>query len=179
MIRLLAAPMEETLRVRAASGYYREHYGLAKPPPQNDLRAMASALATAANGDRQITLDERNWIVGYFAAKGYPAEVVREAMGVAPVDLSSLPDLMDTGTLRKSARILIYDAIRVASVDGYKGGEEKAVREVAYSLGLDGDAVAEIESLVREEDDLRRKRVRVLMPEGHPYLDDRYDNPAT
>lgn len=166
--------MDDTLRDRAANWYYREHFGLAKPPPELDLRAMAIALATVANGDRQVTPDERNWIVGYFAAKGYPASVVREAMAAAPVDLKAIPDLMQTGTLRKSARILVYDAIRVAAVDGYHAGENKAVREVAFALGLDEQAVTDIEALVRDEAELRARRIGVLMPEGHPNLDTSY-----
>jgi hypothetical protein len=78
-------------------------------------------------------------------------------------------------SLRKSARILVYDAIRVAAVDGYRPGEEKAVREVAALLGLDDAAVSAIEELVREEEKLRARRIAVLMPEGHPFLDPRFD----
>lgn len=167
--------MEDVLRDRAAAWYHREYFGFSKPPTQVDLRAMAVALVTVANGDRQITVEERNWLVGYFAVKGYPAEVVREAMALAPVDLSSITELMAPDHLRKSARILIYDAIRVAAVDGYRPGEEKAVREVAFSLGLDEAAVAQIEELVREEDSLRTRRIAVLMPDGHPFLDPRLD----
>jgi tellurite resistance protein len=166
--------MDDTLRDRASVWYHREHFGFARPPAELDLRLMAIALATVANGDRQVTPDERNWIVGYFAAKGYPASVVREAMAAAPVDLKSIPDLMQTGTLRQSARVLVYDAIRVAAVDGYKAGEDKAVREVAFSLGLDEQAVAEIEALVRDEEALRARRIAALFPAGHPNLDPRF-----
>jgi hypothetical protein len=166
--------MDDALRDRASAWYHREHFGFSKPPAEIDLRAMAIALVTVANGDHQVTLDERNWIVGYFAAKGYPANVVRDAMAAAPVDLGAIPDMMQTGTLRKSARILVYDAIRVAAVDGYRAGEDKAVREVAFALGLDEQAVADIEALVREEEALRARRIAVLMPEGHPHLDPRY-----
>jgi hypothetical protein len=166
--------MDETLRDRAAAWYWHDHFGLSKPPPELDLKQMAIALATVANGDRQVTPDERNWIVGYFAAKGYSPAVVREAMAVAPVDVAKVRDLMQTGTLQKIARILVYDAIRVAAVDGYKAGEDRAVREVAMALGLDEQAVNDIEALVREEEALRARRVAVLMPEGHPHLDPRY-----
>jgi hypothetical protein len=167
--------MEDVLRDRAAAWYHREHFGFSKPPPHLDLRAMAIALVTVANGDRQITTEERNWLVGYFAAKGYPQDIVREAMAVAAVDLAAIPELMAPSNLRKSARILIYDAIRVAAVDGYRAGEEKAVRDVAFALGLDEAAVAEIEALVREEEALRARRIAVLMPDGHPFLDQRFE----
>lgn len=166
--------MDENLRTRSAAWYYREHFGFNKPPPQTDLRAMAIALVTAAHGDRQISIDERNWIVGYFAAKGYPIEVVREAMGVGPAEGGKVPDILNTPSLRKSARILVYDAIRVAAVDGYREGEMKAVRDVAFSLGLTEEAVRDIEALVHDEEALRERRVAVLMPEGHDFLDPKY-----
>jgi tellurite resistance protein len=170
--------MDDALRDRAASWYHREHFGFTKPPPEPDLQAMAIALVTVANGDRQVTPDERNWIVGYFAAKGYSPVVVRQAMAVAPIDLRAIPELMQTGTLRNSARILVYDAIRVAAVDGYHPGENKAVREIAFALGLDEQAVADIEALVREEEALRARRIAVLMPEGHPHLEPRFARSA-
>ena len=166
--------MDDALRDRAAAWYYREHFGLVKPPAEVDLRTMAIALATVANGDSKITTEERNWMVGYFAAKGYSPLVVRDAMAASPADLGKLRDLMQTGSLQKSARVLVYDAIRVAAVDGYGPGEGKAVREVAFALGLDEQAVLDIEALVREEESVRIRRVAVLMPEGHPYLDPRY-----
>lgn len=169
--------MDDSLRVRAGVWYHREHFGLARPPAEIDLRNMAIALATVANGDRQVTLEERNWIVGYFAAKGYPADVVREAMAIAPVDLGKIKEIMSTGSLRHLGRILVYDAIRVAAVDGYKPGEDKAVREVAAGLGIDERAVADIEALVREEEALRARRVAVLLPDGHPSLDPRFKQP--
>lgn len=165
--------MDDTLRDRAAAWYHREHFGFAKPPPEGDLRALASALATAANGDLKITPEERNWMVGYFAAKGYPAEVVRQTMATPPVDLEKLKELMGTGTLRMSGRILVYDAIRVAAVDGYGPGEARMVREVASALGVDEESVQAIEALVRDEEAMRARRIAVLMPDGHPYLEPR------
>lgn len=167
--------MDDALRVRAAVWYYREHFGFAKRPPEADLRLMAIALVTVANGDRQITPQERNWLVGYFAAKGYPPEAVKEAMSLAPLEPGKIAEMLQSDVLRTNARILIYDAIRVASVDGYRPGEEKAVREMASALGMDEAAVAEVEGLVREEHELRARRIKILMPEGHPYLDERYD----
>src|SRR5262245_21747483 len=104
-IRAEGGIMDDALRDRAAVWYHREHFGFSKPPPQTDLRAMAIALVAASNGDRQITVEERNWIVGYFAAKGYPPDVVREAMSLAPPpDLKALRDLMEPANMRKNAR---------------------------------------------------------------------------
>jgi hypothetical protein len=72
--------------------------------------------------------------------------------------------------LRASRRILVYDAVRAASADGYDAGEKRVVRDVAGALGLDEAAVAQIDALVAEERALKLKRIDVLMPDGHPNL---------
>jgi hypothetical protein len=166
--------MDDTLRERAAAWYYRDHFGLAKPPPAMEYRAMAIALVSVAGSDREISIPERNWIVGYFATKGYPAEAVRAAMAANASDITKLGKLVDNDELRMNSRMLVYDAIRVASQEGYSATEEKAVREVAFSIGLDEAAVRDIEALVRDEEQARLRRIRVLFPDGHPNLDPRY-----
>ena len=77
---------------------------------------------------------------------------------------------MQLGVLKASGRILVYDAIRAASVDGYHAGEAAAVRRIAQALGIEVSAVEEIERLVDVERDLKQKRVHLLMPQGHPNL---------
>jgi uncharacterized membrane protein YebE (DUF533 family) len=161
----------------AVAWTYHEQFGFSKPPSQTDSEVvsnMAHALLTAANGDGNLTAEEREWIAGYFAAKGYPEEVVAEARTLVAADLEAVPSLMQLGILRVSGRILVYDAIRAASVDGYDPGERRAVRAVARALELDDEVVAELEALVEEEAALRGKRIRLLMPKGHPNLHPRY-----
>ena len=81
---------------------------------------------------------------------------------------------MDLGILRDSARILIYDAIRASSIDGYGAGEHEAVRQAAALLGIDESSVVAMEALVKEEEALKTRRIALLMPEGHPNLDQMY-----
>jgi uncharacterized membrane protein YebE (DUF533 family) len=156
---------------------YLEQFGFVRPPPVSDpevVRNIAVALLTAANGDGHLSDEERAWIVGYFAAKGYPPEVISEAQSLSPTAIDAIPELMRLGILRKSARILIYDAIRAASVDGFHPKERDTVLAVAEALGIDAAAVAEIERLVEDESAIRERRIRLLMPEGHPNLHPRY-----
>ena len=68
----------------------------------------------------------------------------------------------------------MYDAIRAASVDGYGSGERTAAREAAKLLGISEQGVAELEPLVADEETLKRRRIKVLMPSGHPNLDPKY-----
>lgn len=162
---------------RAVEWFYREHFGFAKAPPQSDpevVRHMALALAAAASGDGQLSADERRWILGYCAVKGYPPEVVEEIAAISQANIAAVADLMQIGILRSSQRILLYDAIRAASVDGYHADERAAVRKVATLLGVDEEAVAAIEQLVASEEAVKAQRIAILMPDGHPNLDSRY-----
>jgi hypothetical protein len=94
--------------------------------------------------------------------------------GLSAADIAQLPELMQLGILAKSGRILVYDAIRASHVDGYTDGERAAVRKAARLLGIDDATVAELEQLVQDEHQLKRRRIAALMPGGHPNLDQRY-----
>lgn len=160
-------------RALAIAWYYREHFGFSKAPPQSDpevVRNMAQALFAAAAADGDLSASERSWIVGYMAAKGYPSEVIDELSRASEVSLTKVPGLMELGILKKSGRILVYDAIRAASADGYSADERKAVARVAEALGISASELAAIEKLVEEEQVLKQKRIAVLMPGGHPNL---------
>ena len=165
------------IQALAVAWLYHEHFGFSKAPPQTDaevVRNMARALVTTASGDGQLSGDERRWILGYFAAKGYPASVINEMADISSADIAALPELMQVGMLKKSARILVYDAIRASSVDRYTDGERVTVRKAATALGIDEGAVVALEQLVKDEQTLRAQRIKLLMPGGHPNLDPRY-----
>ena len=156
---------------------YLEHFGFSKAPPQTDaevVRNMALSLVAAASGDGELSEAERRWILGYISAKGYPAEVVAEIADLSAVDIGALPDLMNIGILQKSGRILVYDAIRASSVDAYSRGERAAVRKAAAMLGIDETTVLALEQLVEDEHALKARRIKLLMPSGHPNLAPKY-----
>jgi uncharacterized membrane protein YebE (DUF533 family) len=164
-------------QIRAAQWLYLDHFGFSKAPPQTDahvVRNMALALMTAAIGDGELSDAERRWIIGYMTAKGYPPAVIEEMSRMSVAKMAALPELMQVGILRQSRRILVYDTIRASSVDGYKSGERSAVRKTAMILGIDEEGVAELEQLVADEEALKQRRIKVLMPSGHPNLDPRY-----
>jgi uncharacterized membrane protein YebE (DUF533 family) len=161
----------------AVAWFYLEHFGFSKAPPQTDadvVRNMALALAMTAGGDGDLSDAERTWIRGYLSAKGYPAAVVDEVAATSVSDISAVGQLMQLGILAKSGRILIYDAIRASSADGYTDGERAAVRRAAQSLGIEEATVVELERLVADEEAMKARRIRLLMPAGHPNLDPRF-----
>jgi uncharacterized membrane protein YebE (DUF533 family) len=165
----------------AVEWYYLEHFGFSKAPPQTDaevVRNMALALVMTASGDGNLSEEERRWIKGYLSAKGYPSAVIAEVSEMSASGIDSLRELMQVGILSKSGRILIYDAIRASSADGYTEGERAAVRRAAKTLGIDEETVAELEQLVVDEEAQKARRIRLLMPAGHPNLDRKYQAAA-
>ena len=66
----------------------------------------------------------------------------------------------------------IFDAIRACTADHtYTDGERAEVRRVASRLGVGDEALAAIESLARDEGELRRRRIDVVFGESVPYQD--------
>ncbi len=168
---------DDQSQTRAVEWFYLEHFGFSKAPPQTDaevVRNMALALVSAASGDGELSREESRWILGYFAAKGYPPAVIDEMSRMPGAGTAALPELMQVGILRNSGRILVYDAIRASSVDGYNDGERAAVRKAAGALGIDEASVAALEQLVADEQALKARRIKALMPAGHPNLDPKY-----
>jgi tellurite resistance protein len=163
----------EDARSLAVAWYYKEHFGFRKAPPLSDpevVRNMARALVAVAGADDQLSAPERTWILGYLAAKGYPSEVLQEASHEGGEASETVSELMELGILAQSGRILIYDAIRAASADGYAPAERKAVHDIAAVLGIREQEVHAIEALVQDELALKERRIAVLMPGGHPNL---------
>jgi PAS domain S-box-containing protein len=160
-------------RLSAIAWVYGDQLGFSKAPSITEpevTRNMARSLLAAAAGNGTVSESEREWIAGYCAAKGYAREIVAEIETATPPSAAEVKELMQLGVLRASARILVYDAIRAASVDGYNAGEVAAVRTIAQALGIEVSVVEEIERLVGVERDLKQKRIQLLMPEGHPNL---------
>lgn len=172
--------MDDTLRARAATWYFRETFGLNRPPPTVEYKGLTIAMVTVAASDRNISTAERNWIIGLFSIRGYPESAVKAVMGTNSTDLSKLRQLiLDNDDLRKNARLLVYDAIRVAGLEDYNRSEKRAVRELAGALGIDDAVVEELEAMVDDENQARLRRIRLLFPDGHPNLDSRFASKST
>ena len=57
---------------------------------------------------------------------------------------------------------MIYDAIKISSVDGYAAKEREAVSGAARIMGIDGATVALLEGLVEAERGLASIRAKLL-----------------
>merc|ERR1711971_644130 len=86
------------------------------------------------------------------------------------VVLSETKELLSMGSLQKSARQIVYDAIRAAALDGLDVQEKKAIEAVAKEMEMSDGEFSKILELVEKEDGLREARINILFPAGHPCL---------
>jgi hypothetical protein len=73
------------------------------------------------------------------------------------------------GTLGVTGHAFIYDAVKIARVDGYHARERQAMRRAAAAVGIPESIVTQIESLVEAEEALRALRVSLLYPASSPF----------
>jgi hypothetical protein len=77
-----------------------------------------------------------------------------------------LEDYLPRAASKARARLLIYDAIRLACADqDYSDGEREAVARAARALGLDTFTVGTLEGLVQMERTLERMKRTLLQGE--------------
>jgi uncharacterized tellurite resistance protein B-like protein len=82
------------------------------------------------------------------------------------VQRARLEDYLPRTATRARARLLVYDAVRLASADGlYADAEREAVARAAQALGVDMFAVRALEGLVQMERVVEQLRRGLLQPE--------------
>ena len=90
---------------------------------------------------------------------GVPDDI-RDTVQRFEVGGAQLEDYLPRTATRGRARLLVYDAVRLASADGlYADAEREAVARAAAALGVDQFAVRALEGLVQMErvvDQMRR-----------------------
>jgi len=87
--------------------------------------------------------------------------VLRFEVGGAQIE-----DYLPRATTRARARLLVYDAVRLASADGlYADAERDAVARAAAALGVDPFAVRALEGLVQMERVVEQLRRGLLQAE--------------
>jgi len=139
----------------------RERYGsvVGQPAPERALRlGKAIKLIIAADGE----VSERELaafadLATMFGATEMFAQLV--AFDPRSTTLKECLQGLDNDAL---ARRMIYDAIKISSVDGYAAPEREAVSRAAQIMGIDGATVTLIEGLVETERGLAGIRAKLL-----------------
>ena len=152
---------------------FNQRFGYAydKIPPGVAFEAYGKALIMCAAGDGKISEEERQWVVGFFAAFNSPTEIIRslktfDGKGDIIKTLSTGNTIASTPAAK---RWLVWDALNTCAADGdLNEGELKRIRSMASAIGLEPRVVSEIEHLHNEQTNLRKKQFALLWPDGIP-----------
>ncbi len=159
--------IEHTIYLREVYGVDRAVERILTPEIQ---AAYARTLLVVAGADG-LSPAERDYFVAWQRASGHPAELVSAMEGF---DFEAA-DVKDTVNAFKALALatghhasglirgLLYDAVRISSIDGRYSAKERAVlRHVATLLEVDDAMVASLEGLVEIESAARHMRLRLF-----------------
>jgi len=125
-----------------------------------DLYGRAILTIAAADG---LSQSEREYFVNLARGMGMPDEFA-EKYANYDTKSATLEDLLAPlrGRLTHPVPFLLYDAIKVSSVDGYSEKERAKVERAAEILGVSIEHVRALEGLVAAESAVRDARLGVF-----------------
>jgi tellurite resistance protein len=140
----------------------RERYGsvVGQPAPERALR-IGKAIKLIIAADGEISEGERSAFADLATMFGVNEEMFAQLVAFDPRS-TTLKDCLQGLENDALARRMIYDAIKVSSVDGYAAREREAVGSAAQIMGIDRATVTLIEGLVEAERGLAGIRARLL-----------------
>ena len=144
-----------------------ETWGIA-PRADADLKAIAKAVINCAQGDGELSAAERDWVVGAYAARGVPAELIDELRAYqGKDDLETL--LAGVKSRHAAPRAVIYMAIQACAADGELHALElDVIVKMGALLGVTADVVHQLKAVYDEEQAVRQKRITLAFPDGLP-----------
>lgn len=125
-----------------------------------DLYGKAVLTIAAADG---LSSSERDYFVNLARGMGMPDEFA-EHYANYDTKSATLEDLLAPlrGRLTHPVPYLLYDAIKISSVDGYSDKERAKVERAAQILGVSLEHVRALEGLVAAENSVRDARLGVF-----------------
>ncbi len=134
------------------------------PRPEQFLR-FGKAAMIIAGADGELGSQELDYFLGMVRAYGAPDSVIEEFRKF-DYRKARIEDFLKPGD-EINGRMLLYDAIRVASADGtYSRMEHEAAEKTARLAGVDTATLRSIEALVSSELALRQLRIALIKPNG-------------
>jgi len=140
----------------------RERYGsvVGQPAPERALR-IGKAIKLIIAADGEVSEGELSAFADLATMFGANEELFSQLVAFDPRSTTLQDCLQGLGNDALSRR-MIYDAIKISSVDGYHAREREAVRSAAQIMGIDGATVTLLEGLVEAERGLAGIRARLL-----------------
>jgi hypothetical protein len=140
----------------------RERYGsvVGQPAPERALR-IGKAIKLIITADGELSGGELSAFADLATMFGAPEELFSQFVAFDPRS-TTLQDCLQGLSNDALARRMIYDAIKISSIDGYAAKEREAVSKAARIMGIDGATVTLLEGLVEAERGLAGIRARLL-----------------
>lgn len=149
-------------RIQYDDFFRDERYGLSGPMPHEFAMNVGKAILTVAGAEGSVSASEMGWFLDMVDALGAPPEAV-EQFRRFDYKSAKLENLL-TPELRPLARIILFEAMNVARVDGIHDKERQAAVKAARVLGVDASFVSAVEAYFSVEEAVRQARLRVLSP---------------
>lgn len=140
----------------------RQRYGsvVGQPAPERALR-IGKAIKLIIAADGEVSEAELSAFADLATMFGATEELFSQFVAFDPRS-TTLKDCLEGLANDALARRIIYDAIKISSVDGYAAQEREAVSRAAQIMGIDGATVTLIEGLVEAERGLAIIRADLL-----------------
>jgi signal transduction histidine kinase len=138
--------------------------------PVTEDMSHAKALLLFVGGNRQISTQLRDWVIGYLTAAGYSESVLEAAS--AYDDSDTIEDILSPPRMAIARRVVLYDALRACAMAGSRFNPEDfdPVLRAADAVGISRDVVADLHQIVIEEARLRQRRHDIVVAPTMPKL---------
>ena len=138
-------------------------------PPAGDYLNYGKSLLICCKGDGNIAAAERAFVISYFAAFGFPDDVLDTlATYDGTGDLKAI--LSSSSQLQMNSKAAIWDAVRASNVDGDLAvGEVEVIKNIAKMLNISASEVDDIISIYHAEEAIKATRLQITYPNGSPY----------
>jgi uncharacterized membrane protein YebE (DUF533 family) len=152
----------------ASRWFFKKEWSFKDLPPAEDYRAFGQALLVCVNGDGELMPAERDWILGYLAAKGATEHLLAELKEYQATD-DIVSVVSKSHIVNRARRAVVFDAIRACSADGeFSPAERATVRKLATALDVPAGVVEQLEAAHLDEARATARRVKLVFPEGTP-----------
>ncbi|MFD5558817.1 hypothetical protein ACFWIA_33935 [Streptomyces sp. NPDC127068] len=158
----------QEISLLARKWLFRQEWDFAARPDDRDIGLYAKALLVCAKGDGVISQQERDWVLGYFAAYCGDAETLEE-LAVYPAEDDVTTLVTRSAIVYETRGSLVFDALRACDADGELTADEVArIKQAAAALEISGETVERLKELYLQEKTARSERNTLLYPEGSP-----------
>lgn len=138
--------------------------------PEGEDLLYAKSLLLFVGGNRQISAQRRDWVIGYLTAAGYSESVL--AATAAYDDSDKIEDIMNLPRMTFVQKVVLYDALRACAMDSSEFAPEDfdPVLRAADALSIAREVVADLHEIVIEEARLRQRRHEIVVAPTLPKL---------